>query len=655
MYCHFSLVLCFIVLLHLAFFSTLTNIYEDNGVGDIRVENRCTNQNMHISFFQSGSEGGFDKLRHYSLQKSVPSSFGGICCLAPGDCMLYSRENLKGKESIDWFICFGPNKVPITTPVTHGFLDFKSQCIHMEVSEGRSFLHSFGFTDGPQPVLLITDDGVLARHLQQALHVRRENNGLNTQYVSTDDCVTMYLELRLPTVGLSLVDDHPRELLYLQLSGQPHWTWQDVGGVQKKFHLAEEDDIEVIHQKCLADASKGLTKSRKIRIHGGGAVDVTTQKYTPGGSDASLDMSRKFSPGLLLVYQVSKNTTTMRLVIEHVQLDNMNATAHVPVILSPTKLSPALRAKEYGKPWLYFECVRGVSPYLETNPIEIIEMMLVEFQEIDLSLSEDFLMSCSAFAQPSGMSTLDRVSVDNMTLQNMASVSRELFLDANVEGSMQKHFFQSFTLSSLKINISFSLSLAEVETEKEVSDAPDYVTSETYIKTILKAIGLAVTNLDHVPLFLGEFSIADSIFTTAALKSRIIHHYSTEGIRQIYKIFGSLDIIGNPIKVFNRIGAGLNDLFFEPFAADDKINAVGRGVKSLVSNTITGAGGALGSITGTLGNSMAVLSMDLAYQKERQVGNMEQHSGLAMVLPIIYIYVYVCLCVCVVCLCVLSN
>jgi vacuolar protein sorting-associated protein 13A/C len=44
----------------------------------------------------------------------------------------------------------------------------------------------------------------------------------------------------------------------------------------------------------------------------------------------------------------------------------------------------------------------------------------------------------------------------------------------------------------------------------------------------------------------------------------ISEHYKTQFFSQIYKIIGSLDIIGNPIGLFSDLDTGLFDLFYEP-------------------------------------------------------------------------------------------
>lgn len=59
--------------------------------------------------------------------------------------------------------------------------------------------------------------------------------------------------------------------------------------------------------------------------------------------------------------------------------------------------------------------------------------------------------------------------------------------------------------------------------------------------------------------------------------TQVVEHYTREGVREGLKILGCLDLVGNPVKFFGHISAGVEDLFYEPFL---------DGVQSMTSNTI---------------------------------------------------------------------
>lgn len=48
------------------------------------------------------------------------------------------------------------------------------------------------------------------------------------------------------------------------------------------------------------------------------------------------------------------------------------------------------------------------------------------------------------------------------------------------------------------------------------------------------------------------------------INSKLMEHYKGSVLRQLYKIFGSLNIIGNPVSLFRNISTGFKDLKDKP-------------------------------------------------------------------------------------------
>lgn len=48
------------------------------------------------------------------------------------------------------------------------------------------------------------------------------------------------------------------------------------------------------------------------------------------------------------------------------------------------------------------------------------------------------------------------------------------------------------------------------------------------------------------------------------INSKLMQHYKSSVMRQLYKIFGSLNIIGNPVSLFRNISTGFKDLKDKP-------------------------------------------------------------------------------------------
>lgn len=74
---------------------------------------------------------------------------------------------------------------------------------------------------------------------------------------------------------------------------------------------------------------------------------------------------------------------------------------------------------------------------------------------------------------------------------------------------------------------------------------------------------------------------------------------------QVYKLFGSSDMIGNPLNLVDKMGTGVFEFFNEPRKGllkgpEQFVGGVGKGVKGLVSNVVSGSFDSVSKITGSL-------------------------------------------------------
>ena len=112
--------------------------------------------------------------------------------------------------------------------------------------------------------------------------------------------------------------------------------------------------------------------------------------------------------------------------------------------------------------------------------------------------------------------------------------------------------------------------------------------------------------------------------------------YVSETLRQIYKIIGSLDFVGNPNIALNDLLTGVRDFFVEPSVAFLKSPSklgfgVAKGTLSLVTNSTSGVFGLAARISGRAARGMSTLSMDkklkMQHTKAVQAYKLEQlHS-----------------------------
>lgn len=81
-----------------------------------------------------------------------------------------------------------------------------------------------------------------------------------------------------------------------------------------------------------------------------------------------------------------------------------------------------------------------------------------------------------------------------------------------------------------------------------------------FVKTILSTIGIVVSNIDNAVFNMDGIEINDCIDTVDNITGRLIAHYKRNCVNQLYKVVGSLNIIGNPSSLFRNISTGVRDL-----------------------------------------------------------------------------------------------
>lgn len=77
-----------------------------------------------------------------------------------------------------------------------------------------------------------------------------------------------------------------------------------------------------------------------------------------------------------------------------------------------------------------------------------------------------------------------------------------------------------------------------------------------FFGTIINALGVVITNIEGAPLSLEGIDLINCIDTLQGIQQKLMEHYKSSILGQLYKIFGSLNIIGNPVSLFKNVSAG---------------------------------------------------------------------------------------------------
>ena len=91
------------------------------------------------------------------------------------------------------------------------------------------------------------------------------------------------------------------------------------------------------------------------------------------------------------------------------------------------------------------------------------------------------------------------------------------------------------------------------------------MTSRNPLVLALNVLTLTLANAEGVELQLNALGLSDVRLTLPEIQARIMLHYKNEVLRQIYRVLGSADFLGNPVGLFTNVSSGVVDIFYQPW------------------------------------------------------------------------------------------
>ena len=149
------------------------------------------------------------------------------------------------------------------------------------------------------------------------------------------------------------------------------------------------------------------------------------------------------------------------------------------------------------------------------------------------------------------------------------------------------------------------------------------------ITLFLWQIGEVVLDLSasiaDAPIVISMFGQDNLFKTNNELTTMLSSHYLNSILWQLYKIVGSLELVGNPLGLVSSLGTGVKDFFYEPVHAlyqSREIKRFGKlavkGASSLVGHAADGFIGTGTTMTRNLGRTIALKgTFDEAFIRRR--------------------------------------
>jgi len=139
------------------------------------------------------------------------------------------------------------------------------------------------------------------------------------------------------------------------------------------------------------------------------------------------------------------------------------------------------------------------------------------------------------------------------------------------------------------------------------------------------AVAMAIGNVNDAPLEMNSLAIKDMRLTAPDLQARILYHYKQEVLRQLYRILGSKDLMGNPVGLFTNVSSGVAGIFYEPFngvvihGTRGLGTGIAKGAAGFMKKTVFGFSDSFTKFTSSVGKGLSAATLDEGYQNRRRM------------------------------------
>ncbi|KAL4127872.1 hypothetical protein PRIC2_006869 [Phytophthora ramorum] len=506
-------------------------------------------------------------------------------------------------------------------------------------------------TDGPTRVLRFTDTRLRGEKNASA-NVQVSNDQSAKSEVSQGGALqllqrfvtapTVHAALHLQGVGISIVDNAPKELVYVSISGIAlEILVSDDGRSNSGASIAENavslsrleretrpriiacclevNDVQVDNQLQVTPYPVLLRFSNpngRSRIVNGQTVSIPVLQLGLVKHDeyAGIEFIRHFSVSVLPV---------------HIRVDGALLYQLLPLLV---------HAKIYGSSGINGAAIKkravvivnGDSSSNEATRAAHSHLLLADFNaslEVSVKVLEAAQKDNTTSAGPTSDPTTPTMKIiarRNSNQQQLISPRQKQHTALATEiqrysaakyGSIsaiaakdeqKKLYFEEFYIDPIRATVSFSfgdsagaivdghlssLSHAAALTDPTSSRESPVITVGP-LRLILNAIGTSLTKIANAPFQLKALHIHNSFVQPDVLATRLASHYQSEALRQAYVILGSVDVLGNPMIAWKNLRSGFQDFIAEPAHGLSQRSpqafafGVGRGSLSLVRASV---------------------------------------------------------------------
>mmetsp|Transcript_31543 Transcript_31543/g.41694 ORF Transcript_31543/g.41694 Transcript_31543/m.41694 type:complete len:493 (+) Transcript_31543:1-1479(+) len=304
---------------------------------------------------------------------------------------------------------------------------------------------------------------------------------------------------------------------------------------------------------------------------------------------------------------------SVELSIFHFQIDDMRPKSRFPVVFQPINsgFNSHVKMEDTEIPFLRISYERE----LATPNIPHFKSIEIALQETNMRLDMDYLFDLSAF-----FNRLVAIFISGETMSKIEKYTVKQAIHHKLTAPIKSQDFavylEDFHHSSIVANTELLVGQRVMNfdpTTLTEAENPALTAISVWILSVLKVFGSSFAHASPTFIF-NEMVVKHYFGDPIDFGNTLVTTLVQQGLKQGYKLVGSMELLGDPISLANKVGSGVLQ-FFQKTGSElaGTTNSTGAGVQILVKNVVGGTFGSAAKITGTLEglvNAVAGKSLD---------------------------------------------
>lgn len=380
------------------------------------------------------------------------------------------------------------------------------------------------------------------------------------------DCHADFTEmatLHLPFLGISLINSSPQELVFASAKEVTVVAMQSLDQQKISFKILS---LQIDNQ--LPDTPYPIMLSFDNE-HRGRSMNFLKNKenklrlQNEHISASSCDNS--FEPIFYFDAAKWRNTDTSWVSFEYINLG----------------LAPVCIELEEQILLNLFEYFRTVSSRLQSRSLQ----RSSELRNLDYG--KDVLIECPILDYKRRNSEFVETQKNSGLLPSVVPIGapwQQIYLLARRK---KKMYVEVFELDPIVLSLSFSSTPWIIRNEVLGDLEPfTHITSTTFQRGLM-----ALVDVEGVPVHLKQLTLEHLMASWESIQEILIRHYTRQLLHEMYKVFGSAGVIGNPIGFARNVGLGIRDFLSVSGngilqSPGGLLTGIAHGSKSLFSRTV---------------------------------------------------------------------